>query len=94
MERNIITEFFGRHPIPMSERPLRTLTTINGRIVKRGQDKISVFDNALLYAEGLFETFLAVDDKIIFETEHLRRLYKGASVIGLTLPVEELSDFM
>ncbi|MEW6413496.1 MAG: aminotransferase class IV [Candidatus Zixiibacteriota bacterium] len=73
----------------MSERPLRTLTTINGRIVKRGQDKISVFDNALLYAEGLFETFLAVDDKIIFETEHLRRLYKGASVIGLTLPVEE-----
>ncbi len=73
----------------MRSRALKTVTSINGRLVKRGQDKISVFDNALLYAEGLFETFLAVDDRIIFESEHLRRLYKGAGVIGLHPPVDE-----
>ena len=67
--------------------PLRVVTTINGRFVSRGQDKISVFDNALLYAEGLFETFLAIDDRIIFMKEHLQRLYRGAKVIGLKIPV-------
>lgn len=66
---------------------MKVITNINGRFVPRGQDKISVFDNALLYAEGLFETFLAVDDRIIFMEEHLRRLYQGAKVIGLKLPV-------
>jgi len=71
----------------MSGENLKTVTSINGRIVRRGQDKVSVFDNALLYAEGLFETFLAVDDDIIFSEEHLTRLYKGAQVIGLEIPV-------
>ncbi len=75
---------------------MKVVTTINGRFVPRGQDKISVFDNALLYAEGLFETFLAVDDRVIFMNEHLRRLYRGAKVIGLKVPVppDRLSRWM
>jgi len=58
--------------------------------------RISVFDNALLYAEGLFETFLAVDDRIILLEQHLDRLYRGAKVIGLTVPVSRktLSTWM
>ncbi|UCD64147.1 MAG: aminotransferase class IV [Candidatus Zixiibacteriota bacterium] len=71
----------------MRGKKLKTVTSINGRLVRRGRDKISVFDNAVLYAEGLFETFLAVDDQIIFPAEHLRRLYKGAGVIDLRIPV-------
>ena len=70
-------------------KPLRTVTSVNGRIVRRGQDKISVFDNSLLYAEGLFETFLAKDDNAIFAEEHLRRLYRGAKVINLEIPVKK-----
>jgi branched-chain amino acid aminotransferase len=66
---------------------MKLVTTINGRLVRRGQDKISVFDNALLYAEGLFETLLAVDDHIIFMEDHLDRLYNGARVIDLEIPV-------
>lgn len=73
----------------MADKSLKTITSINGRIVKRGQDKISVFDNSLLYAEGLFETFLAVDDEVIFGEEHLRRLYRGARVIGLKIPADK-----
>lgn len=68
---------------------LLTVTTINGKFVKRGDDKISVFDNSLLYADGLFETFLAVDRDIIFAKEHLKRLYKGAKVMGLTIPISQ-----
>ncbi len=69
------------------EKALKVVTTINGRLVPRGKDKISVFDNALLYAEGLFETLLAVGETIIFEKEHLQRLRRGARVIGLEIPV-------
>jgi len=65
-----------------------TVTLINGRRVPSAKARISVFDNALLYAEGLFETFLAVDDRVIFMAEHLDRLFKGAGVIDLNLPVD------
>lgn len=75
---------------------MKLVTTINGRFVPRGRDKVSVFDNALLYAEGLFETFLAIDDRIIFMDDHLRRLYRGAKVIGLSIPVrpDRLTQWM
>lgn len=66
---------------------IKTVTTINGRLVPPGEAKISVFDNSLLYAEGLFEMFLAVDDRAIFLEDHLRRLYRGARVISLKVPV-------
>ena len=65
----------------------KTITTINGRFVEKKDARISVFDNSLLYAEGLFETFLAIDDRILFAEDHLKRLYKGAKVIGLDIPV-------
>ncbi|MFH1686987.1 MAG: aminotransferase class IV [bacterium] len=65
---------------------VKTITSINGRLVDKVQARISVFDNALLYAEGLFETFLAVDDEPVFAREHLARLYRGARVIGLEIP--------
>jgi len=68
-------------------RRVRTVTSINGRRVSETGARISVFDNALLYAEGLFETFLAIDDHIVFLDEHLDRLFKGASVIDLRIPV-------
>lgn len=66
---------------------LYTVTTINGKFVKRGQDKISVFDNALLYAEGLFETLLVINGQIKFINEHFKRLREGSKVLGIKLPV-------
>jgi branched-chain amino acid aminotransferase len=80
----------------MTSAGFKTVTLINGRQVPRAQAKVSVFDNALLYAEGLFETFLAVDDQVIFLDEHLDRLYKGAGIIDIEPPVhrETLSRWM
>jgi branched-chain amino acid aminotransferase len=66
---------------------IKTVTTINGRRVPFNKARISVFDNSLLYAEGLFETFLAIDDRVIFLREHLDRLFRGSKVIGLKIPV-------
>lgn len=67
----------------------KIITLINGRPVKRREAKISVFDNALLYAEGLFEAFLAVDERVILLEEHLQRLYRGSRLLGLRIPVTE-----
>ncbi len=66
---------------------MKTLVSINGKPVSRKQARLSVFDNSLLYAEGLFETLLAVDNRLIFEPYHLKRLQSGARAIGLKLPV-------
>ncbi len=68
---------------------MQLVTSINGKIVKRGQDKISVFDNSLLYADGLFETCLAIDNEIIFLKEHIDRLFRGAKVTGSKIPIDK-----
>ncbi len=73
----------------MKSKRLKVVTTINGKLVKRGDDKISVFDNALLYAEGLFETILCIDGRLIFFDDHYRRLVKGTKVMGLKLNVNK-----
>ena len=71
----------------MTTEKLKTVTSIDGKLVPASKATISVFDNSLLYAEGLFETFLAVDDRLIFLNEHLRRLREGSKVIRLPVPV-------
>lgn len=68
---------------------MKTVTSINGRIVARREALVSVFDNAFLYAEGLFETFLAIDDEVLFAPEHLARLHRGAAMTGLEIPVSD-----
>jgi branched-chain amino acid aminotransferase len=68
---------------------LKTVTTINGRVVPKNRAVVSVFDNSLLYAEGLFETLLAIGDHPVFEKEHFARLQRGARVIGLSVPVSQ-----
>jgi branched-subunit amino acid aminotransferase/4-amino-4-deoxychorismate lyase len=66
---------------------LKTIVTINGKVVAGKRATVSVFDNALLYAEGLFETFLVVDRHILFSDIHLDRLFRGAQAIALNIPV-------
>ncbi len=66
----------------------KVVTTINGRFVSESQAKISVYDNSLLYGEGLFETYMAAYDQIAFAKEHFERLQKGAKLLGLKIPAE------
>jgi branched-subunit amino acid aminotransferase/4-amino-4-deoxychorismate lyase len=72
------------------------ITSIDGVIVPHQKALISVYDNSFLYAQGLFETFLGIGDKVMFEKDHLDRLWRGAKVIDLKIPCSRatLSDWM
>ena len=61
---------------------------LNGRIVPAKEAVVSVFDHGFLYGDGIYET-LRVYDGVVFKLdEHLRRLYRSASLIGLSIPVD------
>ncbi|OGQ28541.1 MAG: hypothetical protein A3I75_07470 [Deltaproteobacteria bacterium RIFCSPLOWO2_02_FULL_50_16] len=47
---------------------------INGKFLTSETAKISVFDSALLYGEGIFETLKAKQGHIFFLDQHLKRL--------------------
>ncbi|MBD3332444.1 hypothetical protein GF356_06315 [candidate division GN15 bacterium] len=66
---------------------MKVVTTIDGEFVQPRDARISVYDNALLYAEGLFETFLSIDERVIFMQHHLQRMSAGLKVTGIKLPV-------
>ncbi len=73
----------------MKRSEFATVTSINGKIVPLKDARISAFDNAVLYGEGLFETFLGIDNRPIFLREHLSRLHRGAKLLGLKIPVSQ-----
>lgn len=61
---------------------------VNGNIVRSKDAVISVFDHGFLYGDGVYET-LRVYDGVIFKLdEHLKRLFRSASSIGLTIPLD------
>lgn len=69
-----------------SSQGVKVMTSIDGVIVPQQKALISVYDNSFLYAQGLFETFLGIGDKVLFEKDHLDRLWRGAKVIDLNIP--------
>ena len=64
------------------------LVYINGKIVPEKEAVVSVFDHGFLYGDGIYETMVAYDGVIFKLDEHLQRLYRSASLIGLTIPLE------
>jgi branched-chain amino acid aminotransferase len=67
---------------------------IDGRFVDEEDAKVSVFDHGLLYGDGVFEGIRVYNRRLFMMDEHLKRLYNGAKVIRLQIPVEpgELKD--
>ncbi|MBI2067496.1 MAG: aminotransferase class IV [Deltaproteobacteria bacterium] len=63
------------------------LAYINGQIVPAKEAKISVFDAAYLYGEGLFEVLLAHRGKVLFFDRHLHRLFRGTRLLGIKSPL-------
>lgn len=61
---------------------------LNGRLVPAKEAVISVFDHGFLYGDGIYETMRVYDGVTFMLDEHLRRLYRSASMIGLTIPVD------
>jgi branched-chain amino acid aminotransferase len=58
--------------------------------------RVSVFDHALLYGDGVFEGIRIYNGKIFKEAEHVRRFFESAKAIRLELPMTpgQVSDAM
>lgn len=67
---------------------------IDGKLVPEEEAKVSVFDHALLYGDGVFEGIRVYDGRVFMLDEHLKRLFNGAKVIRLEIPLtrDELKD--
>ncbi len=61
---------------------------LNNGLVPRAQAVVSVFDHGFLYGDGVYETMRVYDDVIFMVDEHLARLRRSASMIGLTVPMD------
>lgn len=60
---------------------------LDGKFVPEEEAKISVFDHGLLYGDGVFEGIRIYNKRIFKLDEHLKRLYDGAKVIMLPIPL-------
>jgi branched-chain amino acid aminotransferase len=60
---------------------------LNGKIVPSKEAVVSVFDHGFLYGDGIYETIRVYDGVIFKLDEHLHRLFRSASLIGLTIPL-------
>ena len=65
---------------------------IDGKFVPEEEARVSVFDHGLLYGDGLFEGIRVYNREVFMLEAHLKRLYNGAKVIRLEIPLspEEL----
>jgi len=61
---------------------------VNGKILRSEDAVISVFDHGFLYGDGVYETLRAYDSVVFKLDEHLARLFRSASLIGLTIPLD------
>lgn len=62
---------------------------LNGKLLRSNEAMVSVFDHGFLYGDGIYETMRAYNKVVFMLDEHLRRLYRSASFIGLTIPMEK-----
>jgi branched-chain amino acid aminotransferase len=61
---------------------------LNGKIIPSKEALVSVFDHGFLYGDGIYETMRVYDRVTFMLDEHLQRLRRSASLIGLTLPLD------
>lgn len=64
---------------------------LNNKIVPASEAKVSVFDHGFLYGDGIYETMRVYDGVVFMLDEHIERLYRSASFIGLDVP-KKISD--
>ncbi|MDD5538647.1 MAG: branched-chain-amino-acid transaminase, partial [Candidatus Omnitrophica bacterium] len=61
----------------------------NGKLIKKEDAKVSVFDHGLLYGDGVFEGIRSYNCLVFKLREHIDRLYASAQGISLKVPMEK-----
>lgn len=59
---------------------------LNNKLVPKSKAKVSVFDHGFLYGDGVYETLRAYNGMVFKIDEHIKRLFRSASMIGLKIP--------
>lgn len=65
---------------------------LNGAFLPLSRARISPFDRGFLYGDALFETFACVDGHARALGDHIKRLRRGLSVLGIPFPMK-VSDW-
>lgn len=60
---------------------------LNNRLVSEDRALVSVFDHGFLYGDGIYETLRAYKGIVFKIGEHMERLFRSASMIGLAIPM-------
>ncbi|MDT8440970.1 MAG: aminotransferase class IV [Desulfuromonadales bacterium] len=73
-----------------------TYVYLNGEFVPEEQASISVFDQGLLYGDGIFESFRAIGGRLYQFPQHCKRLAQSAAALSYPLPPtrEELEEIL
>src|SRR5947208_3033064 len=64
-----------------------TKVYLSGKLVDKADAKVSVYDNGLLYGDGVFEGIRIYGGKVFRLREHVDRLYESARHIFLEIPL-------
>ncbi|MDX9934548.1 MAG: branched-chain-amino-acid transaminase, partial [Sphaerochaetaceae bacterium] len=65
------------------------LVYLDGQFVPVEQAKISVFDHAVLYGDGVFEGIRAYHGQVFKLKDHIDRFFAGANALFLQLPFDK-----
>ena len=62
---------------------------INGKLFDREDAKISVYDHAVLYGDGIYEGIRSYGGKLFRLADHIDRLWESAKAIWLEIPMSK-----
>ncbi|MBE7492056.1 MAG: aminotransferase class IV [Planctomycetes bacterium] len=62
------------------------VVSINGRFVRPGAAKVSVFDHGFLFGDSVYEVVRTVGGQLFAAKQHLARLHASAAAIELRVP--------
>ncbi len=63
--------------------------SLNGKIMEANEAKVSPLSQGFLYGYGLFETIKAINGKLYFFKEHMKRMREGSGVLNFEFVYDE-----
>ncbi len=81
-----VTESITTSKNPFAPKPELKIW-MDGEMVPSAEARVSVFDHALLYGDGVFEGIRIYGGKVFKETEHVQRFFESAKAIRLDIPM-------
>ena len=62
---------------------------VNGNYVPEEEAKISIFDRAFLFADGIYEVTAVIDGKLVDYEPHMERLHRSLGELDMAQPIPD-----